>query len=146
MVDKGPGWFAVDVSAETLARTTLGGWQTGTPVNLERALRLGDELGGHLVTGHVDGVATVIERRADGDSLRFSFEVPQGFARFIARRARSPRRRLADGQRGRRRPVRRQHHSPYRRRTTFGALGPGDRVNLEIDLIARYVARLMPDK
>ena len=71
LVDKGPGWFAVDASAETLARTTIGGWKPGTPVNLERPLKLGDELGGHLVSGHVDGLAEITERRPDGDSLRF---------------------------------------------------------------------------
>ncbi|HXU57410.1 MAG TPA: riboflavin synthase, partial [Verrucomicrobiae bacterium] len=84
VIDKGPGWFAVDVSAETLARTTLGSWQPGTAVNLERPLKLGDELGGHLVSGHVDGLAEIIDRQPDGDSLRFEIRVPQALQRFIA--------------------------------------------------------------
>src|SRR5438309_4219794 len=84
VVDKGPGWFAVDASAETLDCTTLGSWSPGTPVNLERPLKLGDELGGHLVLGHVDGVGEVVDRRPDGDSLRFSFRSPDALARFVA--------------------------------------------------------------
>ena len=76
VVEKGPGWFAVEASAETLDRTTLGRWAPGTRVNLERALRLGDELGGHLVTGHVDGVARIVARRPEGDSVRFALAPP----------------------------------------------------------------------
>jgi riboflavin synthase len=147
VVEKGLGWFAVDVSAETLACTTIGGWKTGGPVNLEQSLRLGDTLGGHLVSGHVDAVTTVIERRADGDSQRFSFQIPQGFERFIASKGSV----CLDGVsltvnevEGARFGVNIIPHTAER--TTFGALGPGDRVNLEVDLIARYVARLMPDK
>ena len=82
VVDKGPGWFAVDASAETLSKTTLGDWVEGTAVNLERALRLGDELGGHLVSGHVDGVAELVELRPEGDSLRLAFAPPAGLLRF----------------------------------------------------------------
>src|SRR5215831_10275494 len=78
------GAFSAQVSAETLARTTIGGWREGTPVNLERALRLGDEIGGHLVSGHVDGVARIIERRPEAQSVRFAFEAPAGLMRFIA--------------------------------------------------------------
>src|ERR1043165_8565981 len=80
----GPGAFTVGASAETLARTTLGDWTEGTPVNLERALRLGDELGGHLVSGPVDGVARRLERRPEGDSIRFTIEAPPALARYIA--------------------------------------------------------------
>src|SRR5438045_8553621 len=79
-----PGVFTVEASAETLARTTLGEWTEGTPVNLERALRLGDELGGHLVSGHVDGIAQLVERRPEGDSIRFTIEAPAELARYIA--------------------------------------------------------------
>src|SRR6185312_9845906 len=79
-----PAAFTVEASAETLARTTLGDWTEGTPVNLERALRLGDELGGHLVSGHVDGVARLLERRPEGDSIRFTIEAPAELARYIA--------------------------------------------------------------
>ena len=77
VVETGPDWFACDASAETLDKTTLGGWQAGSPVNFERALKLGDELGGHLMTGHVDGVAEVVARRSEGDSTRFQFAAPE---------------------------------------------------------------------
>jgi len=145
VVEKGSGWFAVDVSGESLSRTTIGGWKPGSRVNLEQSLRLGDTLGGHLVTGHVDAVTTVVERRPDGDSQRFSFEIPEGYEGFIA-----PKGSVAldgvsltvneveSGRFG----VNIIPHTAER--TTFGALAPGDRVNLEVDLIARYVARLIP--
>src|SRR5690242_2853275 len=84
VVERGPGWFAVEASAETLSKTTLGSWRVGTAVNLERPLKLGDELGGHLVLGHVDGVGTVAERRQDGGSIRLTVEAPSDLARFIA--------------------------------------------------------------
>src|SRR5690242_536827 len=79
VVEKNAGWFAVQASAETLSRTTLGAWREGTAVNLERALRLGDELGGHIVSGHIDAVAEIVERQPEGDSLRFVFEVPAAY-------------------------------------------------------------------
>jgi riboflavin synthase len=144
VVDKAPGWFAVDASGETLARTTLGGWRGGTPVNLERPLKLGDELGGHMVLGHVDGVGEVVERRPDGDSLRYTLRAPEALARFIA-----PKGSVAvDGVsltinevEGARFGV---NIIPVtQRQTTFGQLAAGDRVNLEIDLLARYLARLV---
>ena len=148
VVDKGPGWFAADVSAETLSKTTLGDWAAGTPVNLERSLRLGDELGGHLVAGHVDGVSTMLDRRPDGDSLRLSFEAPEGLDRFIA-----PKGSVAlDGVSL---TVNEVHDGPGQGRfevniiphtaqvTTLGTCRPGSRVNLEIDLLARYVQRLL---
>src|SRR3546814_14670764 len=84
VVEKGTGWFAVEASAETLARTTLGGWRAGTPVNLERSLRVGDELGGHLVAGHVDGVAVIVPRRQEGDRGRFGIRGPPQLSRSIA--------------------------------------------------------------
>jgi len=143
VVDKGAAWFAVDASAETLARTTLGGWTPGTLVNLERPLRLGDELGGHIVSGHVDGVARVLDTAPEGDSVRFVFEAPGDLGRFIA-----PKGSVAlDGVSltvnevaGARFGVNIIAHT--RRHTNFGRLGAGDRVNLEIDMLARYVARL----
>jgi len=143
VVEKGPGWFAVDVSAETIACTTVGAWATGQPVNLERPLKLGDELGGHLVSGHVDGVGEVVSRRPDGDSVRFSFRAPPNLGRFIA-----PKGSVAvdgvsltvnevDG------PVFGVNLIPVTlRETGLGRLAAGDRVNLEIDLLARYLARL----
>jgi riboflavin synthase len=147
VVEKGPGWFAVDVSAESLARTTIGGWKAGDRVNLEQSLRLGDTLGGHLVSGHVDAVATVLERRPDGDSQRFTIEIPQGFEKFIASKGSV----CLDGVSLTVNEVESDRFGvniiPHTaEKTTFGALGPGSRVNLEVDLIARYVARLMPDK
>jgi len=144
VVEKGNGWFAIDASAESLARTTLGDWVAGRRVNLERALRLGDELGGHMVSGHVDAVAEIIARRPDGESLRFTIAVPESFARYVA-----PKGSVAlDGVsltvnevEGRQFGVNIIPHTAAN--TNFGALKAGDRVNLEVDLIARYVARLV---
>ena len=144
VVDKGPGWFAVDASAETLARTTIGSWRSGTPVNLERPLKLGDELGGHLVSGHVDGLAEITDRRPDGDSLRFEIRVPAAFQRFIA-----PKGSVAlDGVSLTVNEVEGELFGVNiipvtQRETSFGKLAPGERVNLEIDMLARYLARLM---
>ncbi len=143
VVSTGADDFSVDVSAETLSKTTLGGWRVGTLVNLERALRLGDELGGHIVSGHIDGVARVVERQPEGGSLRFVFEAPAELARFIA-----PKGSIAlDGASltvnevsGARFGVNIIPHTAEV--TTFGGLEPGDAVNLEIDTLARYVARL----
>ncbi|MAF47898.1 MAG: riboflavin synthase [Rhodospirillales bacterium] len=144
VVEKGAGWFAVESSAETLSKTTLGNWQVGTPVNLERPLKASDELGGHMVSGHVDGVGEVMSIEADGDSKRFSFAAPAGMMRFIA-----PKGSVAvDGVsltvnevEGDRFGVNIIPHTEAN--TTFGRLQPGDPVNLEIDLVARYVARLL---
>jgi riboflavin synthase len=146
VVEKGAGWFAVDVSAETLASTNLGRWRAGTAVNLERSLRLGDELGGHLVTGHVDGVATLRERRPDGDSLRLVLEAPAGLARFIAPKGAA----TLDGVSL---TVNEVEGASFgvniipltRRLTTLGQTAPGDGVNLEIDILARYLARLIKE-
>jgi riboflavin synthase len=144
LVDAGPGWFAADVSGETQSKTTLGAWQPGTPVNFERPLKLGDELGGHMVSGHVDGVAVVHARRAELGSLRFSFEVPAELAKFVA-----PKGSVAlDGVSltvnevdGATFGVNIIPHTAEV--TTLGARQPGDRVNLEIDMLARYVQRLL---
>jgi riboflavin synthase len=144
VVEKGPGWFAVDASAETLARTTLGDWVVGTPVNLERAMRVGDELGGHIVSGHVDGVAAVLDTVPEGDSVRFRFAAPEVFERYVA-----PKGSIAlDGVSltvnevdGATFGVNIIPHTL--RLTTLGTLGAGDRVNFEVDTIARYVARLL---
>jgi riboflavin synthase len=148
VVDKGPGWFAADVSAETLSRTTLGEWAPGTAVNLERPLRLGDELGGHLVSGHVDGVATVVRRRAEGDSLRLAFEPPADLGRFVAAKGSVALdgvsltvNEVEDGPGETRFGVNIIPHTAAK--TTLGACRAGVRVNLEIDLLARYVQRLL---
>jgi len=140
----GADWFRVQVSAETKARSTIGAWRVGSMVNLERPLRLGDELGGHLVSGHVDGLGRLVARREEGDSIRFVFEAPPGLAPGIA-----PKGSVAvDGVSltvnevdGVRFGVNIIPHT--RAVTTLGSLAVGDFVNLEIDLIARYVARLM---
>ncbi len=144
VVEKGDGWFAVDASAETLAKTTLGGWMVGTPVNFERALKIGDELGGHLVSGHVDGTARVLERRTDGESTRFTFEAPEGLARYIAPKGSV----TLDGVsltvnevEGRRFGVNIIPHTAAV--TALGQRQAGDDVNLEIDLLARYLERLI---
>ncbi len=84
VADKGADWFAADVSAETLNCTTLGAWRVGTRVNLERSLRLGDEFGGHIVLGHVDGVARIVSREPEGESTRLAFAVPDALSGFIA--------------------------------------------------------------
>ena len=144
LVDNGPNWFAADVSGETLSRPTLGDWAPGTAVNFERPLKLGDELGGHMVSGHVDGVAVVKDRRADQGSLRFTFQAPPELAKFIASKGSV----ALDGVsltvnevEGDRFGVNIIPHTAEV--TTLGGRQPGDRVNLEIDMLARYVQRLM---
>ncbi len=144
----GGGWFAVQASAETLSKTTLGAWTEGTRVNLERALRLGDELGGHIVSGHVDGVAELVERRAEGESTRLAFAVAPPLGRFIAPKGSVAVdgvsltvNEVADRSDGRTAfGVNIIPHTASA--TTLGAARPGDPANVEIDILARYVARL----
>ena len=137
-------FFAVDVAAETLRVTTAGDWQHGTKLNLERALRLGDELGGHLVSGHVDGIAELVAREDLPDMARLTVRVPSALARFIA-----PKGSVAlDGASLTVNEVENDAFSvlliPHTLRvTTLGALRVGDRVNLEVDQMARYAARLL---
>jgi riboflavin synthase len=139
-----PGAFAVQASVETLACTTIAEWEEGTPVNLEKPLRLGDELGGHLVLGHVDGTARIVERRPEAESVRFVFEAPEELAPFIA-----PKGSVAlDGISLTVNEVAQNRFGvniiPHTLAcTNFGALQAGQRMNLEVDLIARYVARLL---
>jgi len=137
-------WFAVDAAAETLRTTTVGGWQRGTRINLERALRIGDELGGHIVAGHADGLATVIAREDLIDMARFTLRVPAGLARFITTKGSV----ALDGVSLTVNEVAGDTFSvliiPHTlEATTLGRLGAGDAVNLEVDLMARYTARLM---
>jgi riboflavin synthase len=142
-IELGPDWFAVTASAETLSKTTLGTWRPGTRVNLERPLKVGDELGGHIVAGHVDGVGRVLSTTPDHGSTRWLFEVPDDLARFIA-----PKGSVAvDGVSLTVNEVGRTTFGvniiPHTAGvTTFGTLAPGDAVNIEIDTVARYVARL----
>lgn len=144
VVEKGSGWFAVEASAETLDKTALGDWAVGTQVNLERAMRIGDELGGHIVSGHVDAVAEVVDMTPEGDSMRFSFEAPADFAKYIAPKGSV----CLDGVSltvnevdGNRFGVNIISHTQSA--TSFGERKIGDRINMEIDTIARYVARLL---
>jgi riboflavin synthase len=142
--DGNRGWFALDAAAETLRVTTVATWRAGTRVNLERALKVGDELGGHIVAGHADGVAQVTAREDLTDMVRFTFRAPAELARFIA-----PKGSVAlDGVSLTVNEVAGDVFSvliiPHTlAATTLGALGTGDTVNLEVDLMARYAARLM---
>ncbi len=151
VVDKSPGAgpassFSVTASAETLSKTTLGGWTEGTRVNLEKSLRVGDELGGHIVTGHVDGTAEIVSAVQEGGSVRLVFRVAEALKRFVA-----PKGSVAlDGVSltvnevdGDTFGVNVIPHT--RAATTFGEAARGGRANLEIDVLARYVARLAED-
>jgi len=136
-------WFDVQISAESVSKTNVSGWKSGSRINLERALRVGDELGGHIVSGHVDGVAEVVGLREEGDSLRVTLRAPEGLAKFIA-----PKGSIAlngtsltvnevDG------ATFGINFIPHTRKvTTWGTVAMGDPVNLEVDTMARYVARL----
>jgi riboflavin synthase len=144
VVDKGADWFAVDVSVETLNMTTLDEWQPGRHINLERSLRLGDELGGHVVSGHIDGVAEVTARTPDGEATRFTIRPPEALARYIAPKGSV----TLDGVSLTVNEVGGTDFGvciiPHTAEvTTFGEIKPGARVNLEIDMLARYVARLL---
>ena len=149
VVDKGPDWFAVDVSGETISKTSRDHWREGAKLNLERALRLGDELGGHIVTGHVDAVAEVIGTSPEGDSTRVGLSVPVELAAMIA-----PKGSIAlDGVSLTINDVRdaedgRLHFSvniiPHTaQKTTFGDVASGQQLNVEIDVLARYIARMI---
>ena len=142
VTEKGPGWFAVEVSGETLSRTTLGEWAEGDRVNLERAARLGDEMGGHVVSGHVDGLGRVVAIEPEGGSHRVHIEAPAPLHRYIAPKGSI----TVDGVsltvnavEGQRFEVNIIPHTWEA--TTLGSLNPGDAVNLEIDMLARYLAR-----
>jgi riboflavin synthase len=149
VVDKGEDWFAVDVSGETVSKTAAGRWRQGAKLNLERALRLGDELGGHIVTGHVDAVAHIVGICAEGDSTRIGVAVPRDLAPMIAPKGSvtldgvsltvNEVRDADDGS---------THFSvniiPHTaQHTTFGALQSGQQLNVEVDVIARYIDRML---
>jgi riboflavin synthase len=136
--------FTVDVSNETLSKTTLGDWRPGQRINLERSLKAGDELGGHIVSGHVDGVARILDIRPDGESRRFTVEMPPPLARYVASKGSV----ALDGISLTVNDVDQTRFGvnliPHTlTHTTWGAKKPGDRVNLEIDVLARYVLRAM---
>ncbi len=136
-------WFDVEISAESVSKTNIGDWVVGTALNLERALKLGDELGGHIVSGHVDGVAKLIALTDEGDSTRMTFDVPEALAKFIA-----PKGSVALN--GTSLTVNEVEGTTFgvnviphtQEVTTWGKAAIGDRINLEIDTLARYVARL----
>ena len=142
VTEKGPGWFAVEVSGETLSKTTLGAWKTGDPVNLERAARLGDEMGGHVVSGHVDGLGCVVSVTPEGGSHRIVVAAPAPLHRFIAPKGSI----TVDGVSLTVNAVSGVEFGlniiPHTwTATTLGRLKAGDSVNLEIDMLARYLAR-----
>jgi len=144
VTETGPGWFKVQVSAETLSLTTLGHWREGTRINLEFALKVGDELGGHILSGHVDGVGRIIARSGDNDSVRYTIEVPAGLERYVARKGSIAINGVSltvNEVDARSFGVNIIPHTQAE--TTFGAAMVGDPVNLEIDMLARYVARLV---
>lgn len=144
VVALGPeGWFDVEISGETVSKTNLGGWVSGKRVNLERALKVGDELGGHIVSGHVDGLAEVVEVRPEGGSVRVTFRAPEALARFIAPKgsvALNGTSLTVNEVAGSKFGVNFIPHTQSA--TTWGEVAVGDKVNLEVDTMARYVARL----
>ena len=144
VIEKGAGWLAFEASGETRRLTTLGTWHEGTTVNLERALKAGDELGGHIVSGHVDGMAELVALETEGESLKLTFRAPDALAPFIAAKGSV----TLDGVSltvntalARDFTVNIIPHT--QEQTTLGGLAVGGAVNLEIDMLARYVARLM---
>ncbi len=148
VVDKGSGWFAVDASAETISRTANGLWSEGTPLNLERALKVGDELGGHIVTGHVDGVGQIVDSATTGDSWKVTISAPASLSPYIASKGSI----TVDGVSLTVNDIADQadgsaHFTlniiPHTAEmTTLDDLAPGRQVNLEIDVLARYLKRM----
>ncbi|MBY6137044.1 riboflavin synthase [Leisingera sp. XS_AS12] len=143
VVELGDDWYDVQISAETVSKTNLGDWKPGKRVNLERALKVGDELGGHIVSGHVDGVAEIIAIRDEGDSTRVTLRAPQDLARFIAPKgsvALNGTSLTVNDVEGCDFGI---NFIPHTKEVTnWGDMAVGDRINLEIDTLARYVARL----
>lgn len=147
VVDKGPGWFAVDVSGETVSRTAQGQWSAGRRLNLERAMKLGEEMGGHIVTGHVDGIAEVIDLSPEGDSKRVAVRLPRELAPFVAPKGSITVdgvsltvNNVADQPDGTHFTVNIIPHTQAV--TTLGAIEIGQPVNIEIDVLARYLQRM----
>ena len=141
---KGENWHEVEAWEEALRLTTLDGWKSGQRINLERSLKIGDELGGHMVSGHVDGLAQIVAVAAEGEATRFTLEVPQHLAKFIAPKGSvslDGTSLTVNGVEGSRFDVLLIAHTLEV--TTWGERGEGDHVNLEVDQMARYAARLM---
>ena len=148
VVDKGGDWFAVDLSGETISRTSAGLWQEGARLNLERSLRLGDELGGHIVTGHVDAVGTVVSAERDGDSLRVEIEVPRALGAMIAPKGSVTLdgvsltvNTVEDAGESTRLSINVIPHTASA--TTLGYLQSGRQLNVEVDVLARYLDRML---
>ncbi len=143
VIELGPDWYDVQISAETVSKTNIGAWTVGKRVNLERALKVGDELGGHIVSGHVDGVAEVVDITDEGDSTRVTLRAPKDLARFIAPKgsvALNGTSLTVNDVEGCDFGI---NFIPHTKEvTTWGDVKLGDKVNLEIDTLARYVARL----
>ncbi len=142
--EDGRTWFAIDASAETLDKTNLGDWAEGTRINLERSLKIGDELGGHIVTGHVDAVGEVISQNPEGDSQRFVFHAPEAISHFIAQKGSitlNGTSLTVNEVEGNTFGVNLIPHTLEV--TTWGKTRPGERINMEIDILARYVARMV---
>ncbi|PIE12910.1 MAG: riboflavin synthase [Rhodobacterales bacterium] len=139
----GADWFDVEISAETVSKTNLDAWDVGRVLNLERALKVGDELGGHIVSGHVDGVAEIVAMKDEGDSTRITFDTPEALARFVAPKgsvALNGTSLTVNEVEGTRFGI---NVIPHTKEVTgWGRVAVGDRINLEIDTLARYVARL----
>ena len=151
VVDKGEGWFAVDVSSETLSRTAKDLWHEGSRLNLERSLRIGDELGGHIVSGHVDGVADVIEVTPEGGSVRLSVRAPAQIAPYLAAKGSITLdgvsltvNEVRDGDEFAAFSVNIIPHTAER--TTFANIAPDRQLNVEIDVIARYLERMLASR
>jgi riboflavin synthase len=147
VVERGADFFAVEVSAESLNLTTLGGWKPGSKINLEGSLRLGDEMGGHIVSGHVDGLAVILSITPENGSHRWRFRVPPSLGRYIAAKGSIAVNGVSltvndvvDGEHGTEFGVNIIPHTSVH--TNFFSLAVGERVNIEIDMLARYVARL----
>lgn len=147
VIEKGPRWFAFEASSESLAKTTMANWQVGQRINLERSMKIGDELGGHLVSGHVDGVGSVLDIAPDGEAFRFVFRLPVALAKYVAIKGSI----AVDGVSLTVNDVEDDRFSvtviPHTAKvTSLGTLQVGDAVNLEVDLLARYVARLLESR
>ncbi|MBT5767725.1 riboflavin synthase [Emcibacteraceae bacterium] len=147
VVDKGSDYFSVDVSAETLSCTSLGDWLPGSQINLERALKVGEELGGHIVTGHVDTVGQILNIETDGDSKKFTFSLPTKLKAYVASKgsvtingASLTVNNVEDKSENTEFSINIIPHT--QEKTTFGAASIGDKINIEIDILARYVARM----
>jgi riboflavin synthase len=148
VVDKGGDWFAVDVSAETVSRTASDMWREGAKLNLERSLRLGDEIGGHIVTGHVDAVGQVVEAAPEGDSVRIALEVPRSLGSSIAAKGSIALdgvsltvNSVEDAGESTRFSINIIPHTAQQ--TTLGHVTLGRQLNVEIDVLARYIARML---